>query len=69
MVLNVLQNYKTVTGSVILLASLALQQAGVAVDQAKVAEVVGAALTIVGWVHKIIKARRASQKNTLSVEK
>jgi hypothetical protein len=53
--LTVAMNGKTVTGSVVLIVALVLRHFNIAADDAKIAGVVGAAITGIGWAHKAWK--------------
>jgi hypothetical protein len=58
MVQDALMNGKTVTGSVVLVAVTLLNAAGVVIPYESAVAVVGVAVTLAGWIHKLIKNRK-----------
>jgi hypothetical protein len=60
--LNAAMNGKTLTGSVVLIVALVLRHFDIVADDAKIAGVVGAVITGIGWAHKIWKTFQKSKK-------
>jgi hypothetical protein len=62
MLLELLKGGKTITGAVVLGVVTVLNLLGVQTSETEVAGGVGAAITLVGLFHKIIKSRKKEPK-------
>jgi hypothetical protein len=62
MLLEILKGGKTITGAVVLGVVTVLNLLGVQTSETEVAGGVGAAITLVGLFHKLIKSRKKEPK-------
>ena len=58
MIKQCLSNGKTLTGSAVLVAVYVLGQLGIATDEQQILSIVGVAVTLAGWAHKIYKNKK-----------
>ena len=60
MILDFFTTNKTLKGALVMLAGLALQKYGV--DKGQVMQIIGAAITIIGFLHKLWKLYRSKRQ-------